>query len=468
MLYQTSDLQSLELEHANTLLERSNQISNLQVEIEALTRTIYDKEKYAISKDDMISDLQATKTTLMTSMSLQEEQLSNMQATVVDLRKQVEQQTLKTDELQSVIVNMKADGNIVADELSEAIANYESLSRQLQEAEISNASVWEQLAAAIEENSDIRAAWMITRTTLATMRAKIETTESALIQAKATEHYCNTRLVDKETESAALREEVDSLKSNISQLEESGEAWRSATEELRQQLATTTSNVDQLNEELHLKIGEMSNISMELKAAEMLRADLLTQIKANQDLVGSLKSEVDSAHSMTLSLQTSLNQAEAKQAADALVYERETTSLKQYLTSKDNEVAAVKLCLESTALARDDLAHQLQNTQSELSETLGALKLATTQSSALERDATSAQRKAQEIEEELNALKLLKSRDEATIASLKDIYVKLRKAQMDSFAEYDMKVRLNSTIENIYAHQYNFKCRLDQCSHHRE
>lgn len=493
------------MKYESMLADCNDQIITLQSEINNHQQRISDSSVVISSKDAEISELQTAKTLLESTMALQEAALTNLQHDIAVSHRHIEQQAAKTSILEQKIKEMDVERISITSQMADVSATNGSLSEQFQQIEATNRSLQEEIVIMKEETLQTRAALTGARASLTTANAKTGTLNDALIRAKSVELELRDHLSAEESKGHALSCKVQSLEVLVTELNADLETSRRISEEMKMQISVCSEQNRELSEALaerECTIVELSNsretamsrisvLSAEAKSleenlsrlqiildstslqcesskgdivqltrdveartqerdgyatklsrAEVLQADLAKQVTEYQGTVESLQSGIAVAQNTIQSLRADLESLQLKRAADTLAHNSSIASLEGCLTSTQNEVAIAKSQLQSLEAAQQNAADELQNTRSELQLVRTALEAETVRASTLKDDLTKALHRAHDAEQEATDFMQSKAADEATIHNLKEVYACLRRVQIDSLAELDIKVRI--------------------------
>ncbi|KAJ7269551.1 hypothetical protein C8J57DRAFT_1716638 [Mycena rebaudengoi] len=291
----------------------------------------------------------------------------------------------------------------------------------------------EKLSETQREADDLRIQVSALETTTSNVRASLEskTQEVASVEADLAEHIqTNSALASslEETQqqlaqSQAAKEELQLPPYGFDQLA-SGEA---AKEVLMSELADTSATLRATTEKL--------------KAAESSQSALRREADDAEQRIHQLRIDLDAAAARVCKLEQALRATQAKYDSDIAGVQASRIALEEALASAQGDLKSLVGELGATREDRDNVRARLESDLTRITDSLDAEKL---RAESLASQLTDSIGRAQEVEEELQELRVMKAADATTIDGLKKTFATLKAAQMQSLSELDNKVSSNT------------------------
>lgn len=301
------------------------------------------------------------------------------------------------------------------------------------------------------------------------------------------------KCIEAENTAENVRNHAKTVSEELSSLKILQDEHLSKIEGLADSLARTSSNAQAMRENSRMLEASVANYEAEIQKKEGIRRNLEIQVKENESRIAQLSADLQTGEKLVEDMRTRLGEANKKAADVESLNEKLTTELllkdsavQQYQEDLANirgqfANSQIEVAEWTTKHANDTMT--LSSSISEIRDALATanseVERLTSQHQAVEDDRLSIQQdlvrkkadlldavtvldqerkmklaveadlnmyvgKTQELEEELGYLKTSKEADEATISSLRALFMKLRRQSQDSqlrlFGEAEQEV----------------------------
>ncbi|EPQ52049.1 hypothetical protein GLOTRDRAFT_122780 [Gloeophyllum trabeum ATCC 11539] len=172
-------------------------------------------------------------------------------------------------------------------------------------------------------------------------------------------------------------------------------------------------------------------------AAWAANAQRILELDEKSSEIERLSAELVVSQAREAELVSKIQDMELAKAADASRHEAETTSVRSSLESMQRDVKDLGAQLRVSVAARVKLETEVKNLYAKLDSARSSLEAETARSAAMEKDLRQVTAKIHALQDELERAVAARRAEQSKLATLVSGYNKLRKQQMDSYAEFD-------------------------------
>ncbi|XP_030843782.1 thyroid receptor-interacting protein 11-like isoform X2 [Strongylocentrotus purpuratus] len=377
------EMNSNHSEHSKRLEQKAAEVTALETENERIQEEVKSRDEVLTRSHSELMKLQADLAAIKSGAERRENaqeqertQAEQLQKTCDDLNAELNS---KKELLESVIESKKELEDLIEQKEEDVRALADENSHYFRNVEKSKDKIGE-LTAKVKELENVDRQLQETKEKFEKLTGELEQTKSELskMSSSGEEHLETTH---------TLKEEVNNLKKNLAQHQESTgvekENLQTKEDELTEELKESTQKISELNEELHAAELELSGVQAELESVQKTMAAQETQLSESNERINvkeaeisQLKSQIESLRDQSKvdessadavdQLQTDLieksaiiNELQKELEVSRAGLESQLQTFQESIQNKDNEISRL-----------DSSLTQLRNQKKSLDESL--------------------------------------------------------------------------------------------------
>ncbi|EPQ52047.1 hypothetical protein GLOTRDRAFT_140511 [Gloeophyllum trabeum ATCC 11539] len=458
LLAELSSEKELAASKDTTLASKDKEIASLHDNLASLEQSSavlrlheVELEKILAEKDKTISGLTQDKLSLTSELSAvlaelvgARDELNTKESEIATLSSRVHASEETITALRAETTDLAANKAELEQRLCEARdahirevhQNDAEISRYRQEVESLKIQVASLEASAIDMEQQLEAS-----------RGCVNSLQVDLSDANSSVQDLHTELTEKNDAIAALQasenilqEDVSALQSELSRSKIHMSELELTLDEMRARLQNGEEHSAALSREIEVTQKAKQQLMEAVEQLEAANTQRLLELDGKSSEIERLSTELAASQAREAELVSKIQEVELAKAADASRYEAEIVSLRFSLESTQREAKDLEAQLGVTRAARVKSESHVKELYADLDSTRSELEAATARSAAMEKDLGEATARIRELQDGLERAVAARRAEESKLATLVSGYNKLRKQQMDSYAEFDQTV----------------------------